>query len=110
MNQQTTFRTFLGVEFLLVPLCVACGLCASTGLLHAQVTFDWATVGNPGNPPDQLSTTNNPNNLLFGTVGYTYRISKHEVTNDQYRDFLNAVDATGTRLQQQHDVGPPWWN
>ncbi len=68
----------------------------SSATAHAQVTFDWATVGNPGNGPDQLYTTNNLNNLRFGSVGYTYRISKHEVTNDQYTEFLNAVDPTGT--------------
>ena len=30
------------------------GLILFTGTLPAQVTFDWATVGNPNNPPDQL--------------------------------------------------------
>ena len=32
----------------------------------------------------------------FGSVGYTYRISKYEVTNLQYTEFLNAVDPAGT--------------
>jgi hypothetical protein len=41
------------------------------GTAHAQVTFDWATVGNPNNPPDQLYTFNNPNNLRFGSVANT---------------------------------------
>jgi formylglycine-generating enzyme required for sulfatase activity len=63
---------------------------------HAVVTFDWARVGNPGNPPDQLYPVSNPTNLRFGAVGYTYRISKHEVTNAQYTAFLNAVDPMGT--------------
>jgi sulfatase modifying factor 1 len=52
---------------------------------HA-VTFDWATIGNPGNAADDTG---------FGAVDYTYRISKHEVTNAQYAEFLNAVDPTG---------------
>jgi sulfatase modifying factor 1 len=58
---------------------------------HA-VTFDWATVGNPGNAddiPDQFDDR-------YGGVDYIYRISKHEVTNAQYAEFLNAVDPTGT--------------
>jgi formylglycine-generating enzyme required for sulfatase activity len=55
------------------------------------VTFDWATVGNPGNAPD---TRYDP--AGFGGVDYTYRISKYEVTNAQYTEFLNAVDQTGT--------------
>jgi sulfatase modifying factor 1 len=53
---------------------------------HA-VTFDWATVGNPGNADD---------NTGFGGVDYVYRISKYEVTNAQYTEFLNAVAATDT--------------
>ena len=90
------FRNFLGVRFLLVPLCVACSVCLSTSNLFAVVTFDWATVGDPGNPPDQVYGVNNPNNLRFGSVANTYRISKYEVTNDQYTEFLNAVDPMGT--------------
>ena len=50
------------------------------------VTFDWATVGNPGNLDDDTG---------YGGVDYAYRISKHEVTNAQYTEFLNAVDPTG---------------
>ena len=54
---------------------------------HA-VTFDWATVGNPGNADDIHGAG-------YGGVDYTYNISKHEVTNAQYTAFLNAVDPTG---------------
>jgi formylglycine-generating enzyme required for sulfatase activity len=57
--------------------------CDST---HA-VTFDWATVGNPGNS-DRIP------DIGSGGVDYTYRISKHEVTNAQYAEFLNAVAST----------------
>lgn len=49
------------------------------------VTIDWVTVGDPGNAPDPAG---------LGAVGYTYRIAKHEVTIQQYTDFLNAVAAT----------------
>ncbi len=61
-------------------------------MTHAQatnVTFDWATVGNPGNAGDVQSQG------TFGAVANTYRISKTEVTNGQYTDFLNSVDANG---------------
>jgi sulfatase modifying factor 1 len=34
----------------------------------------------------------------FGAVNHEYRIAKYEVTNSQYVEFLNAVDATGTNL------------
>ena len=82
-------------SFMLV-LSAACWLGLSTSNLFAQVTFDWATVGNPNNAPDQLYKFNNSGNLLFGAVADVYRISKHEVTNDQYTEFLNAVADTDT--------------
>ena len=55
----------------------------------ADVVFDWAVVGNPGNAPDQ-----DYGNGQFGSVNYKYRISKHEVTNRQYAEFLNKVAAS----------------
>jgi formylglycine-generating enzyme required for sulfatase activity len=56
--------------------------------VSGDLVFDWATVGNPGNAGEvQPEGT-------FGAVNYTYRISKHEVTNDQYAEFLNKVAAT----------------
>ncbi|MCA9101328.1 MAG: SUMF1/EgtB/PvdO family nonheme iron enzyme [Planctomycetales bacterium] len=70
------------VAFFLVACC-----CTSA---NAKVTFDWATVGNPGNAPD---TRYDP--AGFGGVDHTYRISKHEVTNAQYMEFLNAVATVG---------------
>ncbi|MFM7245685.1 MAG: SUMF1/EgtB/PvdO family nonheme iron enzyme [Planctomycetaceae bacterium] len=75
---------------------------AATSPALAQVTFDWATVGNPGNAPDTL-VMNKPNGTLpgdgttgYGSVDYTYRISKYDVTNSQYVSFLNTVDPNGT--------------
>ena len=53
-----------------------------------SVVFDWTTVGNPGNAADP--------NTGAGAVSYTYRISKFEVTNDEYAEFLNAVAETDT--------------
>jgi formylglycine-generating enzyme required for sulfatase activity len=54
------------------------------------VTFDWVIVGDPGNACDPQSQG------CFGAVAYTYEISKYEVTNAQYAEFLNAVAATDT--------------
>ncbi len=64
---------------------VAITFCCFSTAHAAPVTFDWATVGNAGNAADTTG---------FGAVAYTYRISKTEVTNAQYTEFLNAVDAT----------------
>ena len=62
----------------------------------SAITIDTVPVGNAGNAPDQLSTFNNPDQLLFGAVAYEYRIGKYEVTVAQYTDFLNAVARTDT--------------
>ena len=56
----------------------------------AVVTFDWAAVGNPGNDDDPQTG--------IGGVEENYRISKHEVTNSQYTEFLNAVAADDTNF------------
>jgi len=55
---------------------------------NATVTIDWAVIGDVGNPPDPVTG--------FGAVSYEYKISKYEVTNAQYCEFLNAVDPEGT--------------
>jgi hypothetical protein len=51
--------------------------------------FSWASVGDPGNAPDIHGAG-------YGSVGTVYRIAKHEVTNAQYAEFLNAVAAADT--------------
>ena len=73
----------------------------------AQVTFDWATVGNPGNAPDTLTMTKGavPDNTTgYGSVGYTYQISKYDVTNAQYVQFLNAADPSGSNTTKIYDA------
>lgn len=49
------------------------------------VVVDAVTVGNPGNAGDPTPFG------VFGSVSYNYRISKTEVTNAEYCEFLNAV-------------------
>lgn len=58
----------------------------STPSSFAEVTFDWATIGNAGNAADPTTG--------FGAVAYEYRMATTEVTNTQYAEFLNAVAAT----------------
>ncbi len=50
----------------------------------AAVTIDWVTVGGAGNAADTTG---------YGAVAYSYQISKYEVTNAQYAEFLNAKAA-----------------
>jgi formylglycine-generating enzyme required for sulfatase activity len=64
--------------------------CSGNAVAQAEVTFDWAIVGNPNNAGDVQSQG------TFGAVDHVYRISKYEVTNAQYTEFLNAVDSIGT--------------
>src|SRR4029453_10694729 len=59
----------------------------------SAVTIDWVPVGDPDNPPDAAS---NCNAVDCGSGANAYRISKYEVTNAQYAEFLNAVDASGS--------------
>jgi len=68
---------------------------------HAEVTIDWVTVDDPGNAADDTG---------HGAVADVYRISKYEVTNAQYAEFLNAVAATDTYelyLTMMGSVGSP---
>ncbi len=58
----------------------------SAATLHATLAIPTVEVGNPGNFHDSSG---------FGGVGNTYSIGKHEVTNSQYIEFLNAVDPSG---------------
>lgn len=51
------------------------------------VVFDWAVVGDAGNAADTTG---------FGAVSSPFQISRHEVTNSQYTEFLNAKDPNGT--------------
>jgi hypothetical protein len=51
-------------------------LCLSLSNLRAEVTFDWAIVGNPGNAGDVQSQG------TFGAVANTYRISKDRPGNN----------------------------
>jgi formylglycine-generating enzyme len=55
---------------------------------HATpITIEWVTVGDPGNAADTTG---------YGAVPDAFQIMKFEFTNQQYADFLNAVDPSGT--------------
>jgi len=65
----------------------------------AEVAIDWITVGDPGNACDPQAEG------CFGSVAGSYRISKFEVTNAQYAEFLNAVAATDTNALYHLNMG-----
>jgi autotransporter-associated beta strand protein len=102
-----TKRNTDGLCRLLVAVLVAISLVRP---LAAQVTFDWATVGNPSNAAD-TAVMYKPQGASYvdmttgyGSVDYTYQISKHDVTNAQYVAFLNAADPSGSNTLTLYDT------
>lgn len=69
--------------------------------LAGAVEIETVPIGNAGNPVESPFGR-------FGSVPYEYRIGKFEVTNDQYVDFLNAVDPEGTNSLGLYKVGLPF--
>ena len=53
------------------------------------VAPEWVVITNAGNANDSSG---------FGGVSYEYVISKYEISNDQYAEFLNNVDPGGLNL------------
>jgi formylglycine-generating enzyme required for sulfatase activity len=72
----------------LAALAIAIGLTLPLST-RAEVTMEYVTVGDAGNVSDTHGDG-------YGSVHYEYRIGKYEVTNGQYREFLNAVAARDT--------------
>jgi sulfatase modifying factor 1 len=71
----------------MVAVGMALGLWGLAQALAEPVAYpETVQVGNPNNLPD---------NSGYGSVSYAYRIGKFEVTNEQYCEFLNAVEKTG---------------
>lgn len=56
-------------------------------------------IGHPGNPADTIDCSTQLTGNTFrncGSVPYNYQISRYEITNEQYAEFLNAVDPHGS--------------
>src|SRR5262245_41348732 len=53
--------------------------------IDATALSDWVEVGDPGNACDPQPQG------CFGAVAYPYQISRYEVTNAQFVEFLNAI-------------------
>src|SRR5512144_1052781 len=59
------------------------------------VNIQWVDVGDPGNAPDAAVNCLNVT-VDCGSVPDAYSISKYEITNAAYVEFLNAAAATDT--------------
>ena len=64
------------------------------GPVDAAIDIDTVAVGNPFNTDDTQGDG-------YGGVDYVYNIGKYEVSNAEYTEFLNAVDADGS---DPHDL------
>ena len=65
---------------------------SQSGLAQSKISFEWVTIGDPGNPSDPLTGFQNDGNLpVRGAVPYIYSLSRYETTIGQYTAFLNAV-------------------
>jgi formylglycine-generating enzyme len=55
----------------------------SAKLIRDGIDIDFVTIGNAGNPDDDISG--------YGAVGYVYSIGKYEITNGQWDTFVSAA-------------------
>ena len=94
----------IGKRFSMHIVAAMAAMVCITNPASAEVTFAWATVGNPANAEDPLNAGDIPG---IGSVNNRYRIAKHEVTNDQYAEFLNAVAGTDTNGLYNANMGWP---
>ena len=52
--------------------------------ISKAVSIEFVTVGDPNNAPDTTG---------YGTVSYSYKISKYEITVAQYYGFINSISS-----------------
>jgi hypothetical protein len=76
-----------------ISLTAFCLSLAAVACLQPASAFaepiQWVIVGDPGNTADTAPSG-------YGAVATSFQIMKYEFSNQQYTDFLNAVDRNGT--------------
>lgn len=83
-----------------LTLCSVLAVLALASPARSEVSFQWVTVGAPGNPCDPGTSSG-----CVGDVSYVFRIAKYEVTNTQYAEFLNAKAASDPLGIYNPDMG-----
>lgn len=88
--------------------------CVAAGTACAQPVpdddFDWITIDRPGNRGYDGPTTLNTPWMGRGSVGYTYRIARMEVSSRQWVEFVNTFstqDYPTTTLGYRNFTLPP---
>ncbi len=83
----------------LLVLSWAFWLPVGAGSAQAAVSIDWVTVGYPGKICRQTRRN------CVGGVAVEYRISKFEISNAEYAEFLNAVAAVDVNALYNTEMG-----
>jgi formylglycine-generating enzyme required for sulfatase activity len=79
---------------------------AQASIAQSNISFEWVTVGDPGNPNDPLTgISSDVPPPSRGAVPYVYSISKYETTIGQYAAFLNAVAKSDPHGLYNPDLG-----
>lgn len=81
-------------------------LALSFRLFAQGVMISTVAIGNPVNAPDTRYAFGGPG---YGSVGYSFRIGKLEISNSQYVDFLNAVAASDPYGLYNPEMGTDSW-
>jgi len=80
---------------------------AGAPLAHAQAPpdydFDWVTIGAVGNPA-YAGDPEFGTNAGRGSVPYTYRISRLEVTTAQWMEFMNTFSTQGINMSSHRPI------
>lgn len=82
---------FSCVAFLALTLACRLGTApANGGVIPLDYGFQWATIGDPGNRLPNAAESQWASQYPYGSVDHAYRLTKTEVTNGQYIDFIRA--------------------
>ncbi len=94
---------------------IACAPAIAAPKVSTEFGIDFVTIGRPGNrgafPEERFY--NNPHYQNLGSVNYRYRLSRTEITSEQWVDFANAYEpywaaAGGSRINPGFTGG--WLN
>lgn len=93
----------LPTVILFAQLCMSCNLAISQvfetfGSGNNQFSLQFVQVGDPGNPPSEIGSPSS-----FGSVPYSYRIGKFEITRDQVAR-ANGMGGLGLTLDSMSFV------
>jgi hypothetical protein len=90
-----------------LPVLVFALALAQASIAQSQISFEWVTIGDPGNQNDPLTDvpTGGVTPPPRGAVPYVYSISKYETTIGQYTAFLNAVAKSDPHGLYHPDLG-----